>query len=186
MIDMNKQESTLGLSVRDRAKQSLRSHRALIECAVYTVTGFVSANAFVLADLAPFGIAFAAAAKPQFYPAAVIGSILGYVLSFSSLGNVKYVLASMLLFAVRWAFSSGTLMKNTTVAPPVLTAVSLGIPSLAIAIATGGDVYAVVLVVSEVLLACCASYFFARTIQSIDLGWENLQQTDITSMINTF
>ena len=77
MIDMNKQESTLGLSVRDRAKQSLRSHRALIECAVYTVTGFVSANAFVLADLAPFGIAFAAAAKPQFYPAAVIGSILG-------------------------------------------------------------------------------------------------------------
>lgn len=62
----------------------------------------------------------------------------------------------MLLFAVRWAFSSGTLMKNTTVAPPVLTAVSLGIPSLAIAIATGGDVYAVVLVVS-MLLACCAS-----------------------------
>lgn len=38
----------------------------------------------------------------------------------------------------------------------------------------------------EVRLACCASYFFSRTIEAFDLGIDNLRQTDITSILITF
>ena len=173
-------------SIGDRTRQTLRAHRAEAELVGYMVVGFVAANACVLEGLAPFGVAFAAAAKPKFTNAAILGATAGYLLSFQMLGNVKYILALALLFLVRWMTGSSLLLRGLRMPGQAVAAVVLGIPSLGLAVLTGGSIYDGVLCIAEILLACCAAYFFARTAQALELGVENMQQTDVTSMVITF
>ncbi|WP_066453108.1 SpoIIE family protein phosphatase [Anaerotruncus rubiinfantis] len=175
-----------GIALMERARQSLRAHRMGAAYLGYILVGFVSANAFVLGGLAPFGVAFASAAKAKYAAAATLGAALGYLLSFDVMGNIKYVIAMLLVFLIRWGLSTSSLTKWTRVSRQLICAVSLGTPSLAITFVTGGSVYDAVLGISEVMLACCASYFFSRTIEAFDLGIDNLKQTDITSILITF
>ncbi|MEM1484818.1 SpoIIE family protein phosphatase [Oscillospiraceae bacterium PP1C4] len=181
----NKTEAGV-IALKTRAKQSLWAHRLAAELLAYIAMGFVAANAFVLGGLAPFGVAFAASAKPKFTAAAALGATMGYLLSFRMLSNIKYVLAMLILFVLQWGISSGTLFRNVRISRQLLTGFSLGLPSYAITLATGGSIYDAVLATAELLLACCAAYFFSRTVQSFDLGLDNLQQSDITSIIITF
>ncbi|WP_162614208.1 SpoIIE family protein phosphatase [Anaerotruncus colihominis] len=176
-----------GLSIGARARQTVRAHRLAAGYFAYAATGFVAANAFVLGGLAPFGIAFAASAKPRYYAGATLGATLGYLMSFHVMTNVKYIVAMALLFGLRVMLGSGTLTRFCArVSGQALTAVSLGLPSIAIVLVGGGSVYDASLAVAEVLLACCASYFFTRTAQALELGVENMRQTDVTSLVITF
>lgn len=186
VTDMQNKMESGAAALGTRAKQSLRAHHFAVETGVHIATGFVAANAFVLGGLAPFGVAFAAAAKPKCAAAATLGAALGYLLSFRAASNIKYLAAMIILFLVRWMFSSGTLFSSARFSRPLLTAAVLAVPSYAVTFLTGGTVYDAVLATAELLLAGCASYFFMRTEQAFDLGLENLQQSDITSIVITF
>ncbi len=170
----------------ERILQELRAHRLIVEYLAYLVTGFISANAFVLGGLAPFGVAFAASAKEKYHAAATLGATLGYMISFHVEGNLKYILAMLILFTLRKFIQSGELLRKIPVSGQLGLVISLGAPSFAITIAGGGNVYDIVFAASELLLACCAAYFFSRTVQAFDLGIENMKQNDITSAIITF
>ena len=174
------------IALGERARQVLRAHRIGAAFAAYTITGFLSANAFVLGGLAPFGVAFASAAAPQYAAPAILGATLGYLASYSMLSNIKYVCAMLLLFLIRWCVSSGTLMRAANISRQAICAVSLAVPLVAVTTINGGNVYDMVLTISEVLLACCAAYFFGRTMQALENGLEHLQQTDVTSIVITF
>ena len=100
-----------GLSIGARARQTVRAHRLAAGYFAYAATGFVAANAFVLGGLAPFGIAFAASAKPRYYAGATLGATLGYLMSFHMMTNVKYIVAMALLFGLRVMLGSGTLTR---------------------------------------------------------------------------
>ena len=175
-------EMTLG----ERMLQELRAHRLIVEYVVYLVTGFISANAFVLGGLAPFGVALAASAKEKYHAAATLGATLGYMISFHVEGNLKYILAMLILFTLRKFIQSGKLLRKFPVSGPIALVISLGVPSFAMTVVGGGNVYDLVFAASELLLACCAAYFFSRTVQAFDLGIENMKQNDITSIIITF
>lgn len=131
-------------------------------------------------------MAFAASAKQKFGAAAILGATLGYLFSLDVLGNVKYIVAMAFLFLLRWVLSSGSLLKGIRPSGQALTALALGPPSLAITFLSGGSVYDGVLAVAELLLACCAAYFFSRSAQALELGADNLRQTDVTSLVITF
>lgn len=183
---MQNRTGLAGLSIGARARQAVRAHKLGLGYLGYIAAGFVSANAFVLGGLAPFGVAFAASAKQKFGAAAILGATLGYLFSLDVLGNVKYIVAMAFLFLLRWVLSSGSLLKGIRPSGQALTALALGPPSLAITFLSGGSVYDGVLAVAELLLACCAAYFFSRSAQALELGADNLRQTDVTSLVITF
>lgn len=183
---MQNRTSVREMALGERIVQGLRAHQIAIEYFVYLVTGFISANAFVLGGLAPFGVAFAASSKQKYHSAATLGATLGYLISFSVEGNLKYILAMLILFAMRKFFQFGGVLHQISISGQFCLILSLGIPSFAVTIASGGNVYDLVFAGSELLLACCASYFFTRTVQAFDLGIENMKQNDITSIIITF
>lgn len=183
---MQNRTGAAGAALGARARQTLRAHRLEMEYLVCAVTGFLSANAFVLGGLAPFGVAFAAAAKKKDYAAAVLGATLGYLASFRLVTNIKYVAAMLLLFLLRWGGESGSFARSLRIPRLAFCAAALGIPSLALMVISGGGIYDLLLAVSEVLLACCAGYFFSRTIHAMEEGLENARQSDITSVMITF
>ena len=186
---MNFMQNHIGagdLALMERARQSLRAHRLGAGYLLCIAAGILSANASVLDGLAPFGVAFAAAAKQKYLPAAALGAAVGYMLSFRQMSNIRYLAAMTILFLLRWGLSSGMLTQWIRLPGETACALSLGIPSLAILFLTGGSVYDLALALAEVLLCACACYFFRRTIQAFDLGLANLRQTDITSVVITF
>ena len=148
---MQNRTGLAGLSIGARARQAVRAHKLGLGYLGYIAAGFVSANAFVLGGLAPFGVAFAASAKQKFGAAAILGATLGYLFSLDVLGNVKYIVAMAFLFLLRWVLSSGSLLKGIRPSGQALTALALGPPSLAITFLSGGSVYDGVLAVAELL-----------------------------------
>ena len=138
---MQNRTGLAGLSIGARARQAVRAHKLGLGYLGYIAAGFVSANAFVLGGLAPFGVAFAASAKQKFGAAAILGATLGYLFSLDVLGNVKYIVAMAFLFLLRWVLSSGSLLKGIRPSGQALTALALGPPSLAITFLSGGSVY---------------------------------------------
>ena len=170
-------------SLGPRLRQALRAHRGAARAAGCAAGGFLAANAVILGELAPFGVAFAASVPPRDGAAAGLGAVVGYLAGFAHTGQVRYLTAMLTLFLVRWMFSSGSLARGVRIPRQLLTAVALGLPGGALAMATGGNLYQLVLVGAEALLASCASYFFTRGLRALELGPENLRSTEVTSLV---
>lgn len=157
-----------------------------LQSLLWAGAGFIASKAMVLGVLAPFGISFAAAARPKNAPAAMLGASLGYLLFFPA-GFLKYILAMLLLLLLQLKPVSGLFAARPGGLPrPLATTVALGLPSIAVLALGGGTLYDALLALSEVLLAACASYFFARTVDAARLGVENLKQADIISIVIAF
>lgn len=146
---------------------------------LWAAAGFLAAKASVLGTLSPFGIAYGAAVKKNDAPAAIIGAMIGYI-AFAPPGFVKYVLAMLLLAGLRW--QNGLFSR---IPKPGAAAGALAVPSAVLLAVTNGTIYDSLLAVSEVLLAGCASYFFARTLNAFQCGVENLRQADLFSFVIT-
>jgi len=146
---------------------------------LWAAAGFLAAKASVLGTLSPFGIAYGAAVKKNDAPAAIIGAMIGYI-AFAPPGFVKYVLAMLLLAGLRW--QNGLFSR---IPKPGSAAGALAVPSAVLLAVTNGTIYDSLLAVSEVLLAGCASYFFARTLNAFQCGVENLRQADLFSFVIT-
>lgn len=151
----------------------------ILRSVLWAAAGFLASKAVVLGTLSPFGIAYAAAVKEKDAPAAILGVALGYV-AFAQAGFLKYVLAIALLAALRW---QGGLFSR--IPSPIGASCVLTIPSAILLVAAGGTIYDSLLAVSEILLAGCATYFFARTISALRLGVGHLKQTDFFSVVIT-
>lgn len=172
--------------------------RLILRSLLLVLGGFVASKAVVLGVLAPFGIAFAASVRPKDAPASILGAITGYLLG-APAGFLKYLLALVILLAFQW--QRGTMLParregdsepeergplQFLLRGPAAAALSLGLPSMILLIATGGSVYDSMLALAELLLAGCAAFFFTRTVRVLRLGLENIQQTDVISISITF
>lgn len=99
---MNNRTDVVGISLWDRLRQELKTYRFAVEMLVTAAVAFLMANAFLFGDIAPFGVAVTASSKQKNVPAAALGAILGYCFSSNPAGNMKYVGAVVLAFAIRW------------------------------------------------------------------------------------
>lgn len=165
--------------VSETTREKWTAGKFVLRGLLWAAAGFVASKAAVLGALSPFGVAYAAAVREKDAPAAMLGAALGYVVM-APAGFLKYVLAMALLAALRW---QGGLFSR--IPRPFAAAGVLAVPSAILLVASGGTIYDSLLALSEALLAGCASYFFARTVSALRLGLENIQQTDIFSLIIT-
>lgn len=177
-------------TMRQAAEQTENSasgwdKRAVIESSIALAAGVMAANAAITGGLAPFGVALSAVEHKNRTPVTV-GACIGYMFTFTSLGTLKYVLSMGLLITLQWIFSSGKLFRGLRIPAQLELAVSLGAPSLILARVGRGTIYDFMLAVSEVLLACCAAYFFTRTAAVLGSSLTNARQSDVTAVVISF
>ena len=94
-----------------RLAEFLKGRALLLEYLVYAVCGFILSNAFLLGQLAPFGVSFTAAGKKDRTIAAGAGALLGYLFSFHPENNTRYIAAVALAIAVKWFLPQQMMQK---------------------------------------------------------------------------
>lgn len=184
---MKQTSQIVGLSALDRLLAKLRSFSDVISYIGAGLLSLLLANSVLFAQISPFGVAFVAAVRGDYTFAAVLGSILGYLLMPGTAFKMKYIAAVLIIGAVKWALGGKHPLKWEAVLSPALAALVLG--GTGIAVALGGDAipYRLILLLCELLIAASATFFFARTLTLLDrTDHAPLRQNDVSCAIITF
>lgn len=158
--------------------------RVLMQAA-YLALGILMSRGMVFENYAPFGAALVAAAPFGCMAAAVVGSVVGYLLPSAITESVRYLAAVLAAGAIRWTLND---LKRVRSHPLFAPFVALG-PVVATGIAMGsveGEAFAsdtIVMSLTEGLLAAGAAYFIARTAEafSTSKGISALNQQELAS-----
>lgn len=94
-----------------RLAEFFKGQAILLEYLACMLCGFILSNAFLLGQLAPFGVAFTAAGKKERTTAAGAGALLGYIFSFHPENNTRYIAAVTLAVAVKWLLPPKLMQK---------------------------------------------------------------------------
>lgn len=176
------------VSVSSRLIQFFKERSALLENAACVVLGMILANAFLLGQLAPFGVAFTASGKKERTAAAGAGALLGYLFSFHPESNTRYVVAVALAVAAKWILPAGLLRKYQYWLTPAIAFGAVLLPRLALASLEGYLFYDVVISLSEAVLAAGTCYFFQQAAQALQRREKLavLNGKDISCLIITY
>ena len=145
----------------------LKGQAVLLEYLACAICGFVLSNAFLLGQLAPFGVAFTAAGKRDRTAAAGAGSLLGYLFSFHPENNTRYVAAVVLTAAAKWLLPDRLLQKYRRWIAPAIAFGAVLLPGVALASLRGYLLYDVVICLSESVLAAGTCFFFQRALEAL-------------------
>ena len=145
----------------------LKGQAVLLEYLACAICGFVLSNAFLLGQLAPFGVAFTAAGKRDRTAAAGAGSLLGYLFSFHPENNTRYVAAVVLTAAAKWLLPDRLLQKYRRWIAPAIAFGAVLMPGVALASLRGYLLYDVVICLSESVLAAGTCFFFQRALEAL-------------------
>ncbi len=166
----------------------LKGQAVLLEYLACAICGFVLSNAFLLGQLAPFGVAFTAASKRDRTAIAGAGSLLGYLFSFHPENNTRYIAAVVLTVAVKWFLPARLLQKHQKWIAPAISFGAVLLPGMTLASLQGYLLYDVVICLSEAVLAAGTCFFFQRAMETL-LHREKLATLggkDISCLIITY
>lgn len=187
---MKNRTDFIGVGVKDETKQTMKTYQEGLRTILWSIVSFIVALGNMLMEISPFGVAICAACPRRKLFPVMLGVIAGNLMSASILPrgaamSMKYVAAVLIVGAVRWGLSSGTLLKEFLYAAPVLSSVSLLLPSLAMMIAGSFTVYDIVMTLAESIMAGACTYFMLRTIKIFQLGQGvlTLKRSDTACMI---
>ncbi len=180
---MQNRTDIIGVSLMERTRQLLRSGQSWLYHCAAILTGVVLSNSFILGGVSPFGVAFCAAVGNTYTLSAGIGAVLGYVITINPLSNMKYIAAVLLVAAAKWLFSARLPPQLRLISSATTCLLSLAVASTAVLITNDATLYDMVISAAEILLACGATYFFARTISLIGTSWHNVTRSDMSCMI---
>ncbi len=183
---MKNRTDVVGISLMQRAKQQMKTYRVVVEGLLHGVIGLIMANSFLLGDLSPFGVAYVASVKNRSLFPAAVGAMVGYLISFRSAENTRYIGALILLVAVRWIFADKKALQASTAFPPMAAFGCMTATSIVLALATKATPYGILLYASEVLLASASTYFFTKTLGLIDSGFDTASKSELSCTIITF
>ncbi len=181
----NRTEFT-GVPLWESLRHTIQKERQLLEYLAAGLVSFFMAGAYIFGGIAPFGVAFVAAAGTQYSLPAVLGALLGYGFSSSIVGNMKYIAAVLLMGMIRWLWPAQKRAKLSLWSAPILAAATLAVPSLILTFSSQVYLYTLALSLSEILLAAGSAYFMVRSIQTIALGVENSDRNDRICLIVSF
>lgn len=187
---MKNRTDFIGVGVKDETKQAMKNYSEAIITICWTIVSFIVSLGNMVMDISPFGVAICAACpKRRIFPVligVVAGNLLlGSQILHSGVIGMKYVAAALIVGAVRWGFSSGTLLKNFLYVAPILAGVSMFLPSMAMILARPFTVYDIVMLSAESVMAGACTYFILRTINAFNLGQGvmTLKRSDTACMI---
>ncbi|MDD3193101.1 MAG: SpoIIE family protein phosphatase [Oscillospiraceae bacterium] len=166
----------------------LKRQKELLAYLGYAVCGFLLANAILLGQLAPFGVAFTAAGKKERTTAAGAGALLGYIFSLHPENNTRYIAAVALAVAVKWVLPPRLLQKHRIWMAPAIAFAAVFLPGLALASLRGYLVYDVVICLSESVLAAGSCFFFQRAALALLLREKlaTLNSKDVSCLIISY
>lgn len=182
-----KHSEIIGLSFFSRAGAKLRSYSDILSYAGTALLSLLLSCSVLFSQIAPFGVAMAAAASGDYSFAAVLGAVVGYLIAPGIEFKMKYIAAILVIGAVKWAVSGHERLRSHLLLSPLLAAAVLASTGFAILMTGRPDAYALILLLSEVLLAAGAAFFFMRTFAL--LGRKEpvpLRQSDLSCTAITF
>lgn len=133
-----------------RLAEFFKGQAILLEYLACMLCGFILSNAFLLGQLAPFGVAFTAAGKKNELRAAGAGALLGYIFSFHPENNTRYIAADTLAVAVKWLLPPKLMQKYQRWIAPGHCVQRRFAPGIALASIRGYLLYDVVICLSEI------------------------------------
>lgn len=152
-----------------RLPQRLSALRAPLEQFLSAAVGFVMSGASILLAAAPFGVAWAGAAPPDYAVSATLGAMGGYLMLSAGSGTLRYLAALVLLFGLRWAL--GFIPKSRIqFYTPLLAALAIAVTGLAVVLSEPSTVYAYALVGCEAAITATAGMLFVKAGRSLQEG----------------
>lgn len=185
---MRAKTQAIEMNFAGRVKEMVLAKGGLVENLAYALGAFMMANSFLFGSMAPFGVAFAAAAGRRNTIASVAGAVLGYTFSYNPISNMKYIIAVVVLAAAKWVVLDSRLARWEAMATPLLALLSMLAASMSIAALDGLSPYDIVLVLSESALAGGSTFFMMRSLALVQ-DRENLlslSSAEFSCLIITF
>lgn len=177
----------VGLSLKDRVWERLRNHTELFSYAGISILSFLLSNAVLFSKIAPFGVALAAASSGDFSIAAVLGAVLGTLISPQIEYKMKYIAAILIVGAFKWALSSAGKWARHQAFAALLAFITLGLSGTSILLAGHPVGYDFVLLFSEAVIAAASTFFFSRTFSIIEQkDRAPLLRSDLSCLVITF
>ncbi|MCI8441808.1 MAG: SpoIIE family protein phosphatase [Provencibacterium sp.] len=158
-----KHSEIVGLSFFSRAGARLRSYGDILSYAGMAALSLLLSCSVLFSQIAPFGIAITAAASGDLSFAAVLGAAIGTLVAPGIEFKMKYMAAILVVGAVKWAVSGHERLRSNLLFSPLLAGTVLGAAGFAVLMTGSPDGYELTLLLSEVLLAAGAAFFFMRT-----------------------
>ena len=180
---MQNRTEIIGVSLWDRIKQLLRSHREALAHLGALLVGAIMAGSSLFGSVAPFGTAFSAAVPGRFCISAAAGAVLGYTFIVDSPLSMKYIVAVLLVLAARWLFEPRAPKKYQVAVASLTAAFSLAVASGAVLVLADTTVYDLVMSIAELFLVGGATYFFARALSALGKEWSSSGRSDISCLI---
>ncbi|MDD2956691.1 MAG: hypothetical protein PHD67_10360 [Oscillospiraceae bacterium] len=173
---------------RQKTMEFVKGQGRLWQNAGVGLLSFFMANAALMGDMAPFGVAVAAAARRDLTLAAGVGAMAGYLFSFQPASNSRYLVSLILVLTARWALGWGRAQKYRPFTVPLLAFAATLAPALLLQSFWGIGVYDVVMAAAESVLCAGAAFFFMRAAQTLSAGtpMAALSAADRSCVIITF
>jgi len=160
--EMKRQEATKQTR-RDRLSEYIRSRSEAIKGALSFMLGFLMAGAHLFGQISPFGVALVAAAPPSYIIQVSLGACLGYFVTGTISGSMKYFAAILTAAAIKVLMGKRIHSSDhQQFFISIIALFSMGLLSILTLTASTINVYTVVLAVTEAFISGGISHFFAR------------------------
>lgn len=180
MVRTLKQKALAGATngqaqLRQLSTQSVREgdnsiSRQLVLTVLWAVMGLIMPQASVYGNLAPFGISFAAAIPGAGALLTYVAAMAGYLLPGGAAVPLRYMAALTAVAGIKWSLSGIKSANRHPAFAPLISFLALESTGLALAAVNGIELYTLLLVTAESLLAGGAAYFFSATIALVSEG----------------
>lgn len=131
-----------------------------LSMALWAAFSFAVSNAFLFGNLAPFGVASAAAAKRSNALPAAIGAVMGYIFSAGPENNLRYIGAVLTVFGIKLVFDR---FAGNDIAAVLTAASGMAFSSFGYAAVTVISGYSGLMALAETVIAAGTAYFFRRS-----------------------
>lgn len=138
--------------------------------ALWALVGLIVPRASVYGGMAPFGVGVAAAMSGPGAFIVYLASVVGYLLPMGAAFPLRYIAAIAAVGGIRWALGSLPGVGKRTGLAPVLAFVCTAVTGAAMTFIGGTDVYQVLIVLAESLIAGGFAYFTAVAIKLLGEG----------------
>ncbi len=143
------------------------NRKGLLGAIIYTLLGAAFAPAQIAGRLSPFGFCLVCAAPSGFYPFSALGAVVCYLVLGQPFGAARYVAQIIVALAVKWAFAAFLNAEHKWALPLISGLINLSVGSILLFL---GEVTVldVLLLISECALCAGATYFMARSAQTLE------------------
>lgn len=176
----------VGLGFKEKAVQTLRTHRKLTSGIGAAAAGYIMACSYIFGGVSPFGVAFCATVDAPYRMFAALGAVLGYTFRASPLTNMKYIAAILMVLVLKWMVGDRYAGRFSTALSTIVSLIALGLSGVVVALVSDATLYDGMLILAEVFLGAGAAYFFSRTSAAFQSGWGGANRSDLSCLIVSF